>query len=35
VQLSLHLSEEAQFTHLSLSLHPHPQQCMDPNGVVL
>ena len=32
MKLSLHLSEETQFTQLSLSLHPHPQQCMDPNG---
>jgi len=35
VQLSLHLKGEAQFTHISLSFHPHPQQCMDPNEVVL
>ena len=35
VQLSLHLWGEAEFTQLSLSFHPHPQQCMDPNGVVL
>jgi len=31
----LHLKGEAQFTHLSLSFHPHPQQCIDPNGMVL
>ena len=35
VKLSLHLLEKTQFTQLSLSLDPHPQQCMDPNGVVL
>ena len=35
VQLSLHLWAEGEFTHLSPSFHPHPQQCMDPNGVLL
>jgi len=34
-QLSLHLWREAKFTPISLSLHPHSQQFMDPNGVVL
>ena len=34
-QLSLHLWGEPKFTPLSLSFHPHPQQYMDPNGVVL
>jgi len=34
-QLSLHLWREPKFTLISLSFHPHPQQFMDPNGVVL